>query len=220
MPSEFDWASPGGTYRVPADWKRRFLAEFPDYRVRWSIRKGMWQVEQSFGRGALPPVRIDDGAHDDLIRARDGYWLVMEFLPGDRFACPAVLSQYPRTVCGWTLRAPTRKRAEVKCPACRKAGRDGRTVAGFYPFDEALLDDLRRTNPLTWGVVKHNGKVQTRAALEADRANELLLREAERRQRDAITSIDAVDHRWITGIDSTGWGGKTARRTISDRDLL
>lgn len=193
------WASPGGQYRVPDGWRQRFLADFPDYRVRWSLRDGCWQIEQRCGRSALPPVRIDP--HDDsLIRAADGYWLVMAFQPGDRMACPAVVDRHQNQRCGATLAVSHRKAKETVCRACRAKGRDGRTMAAFWPFDELLLEELRRTDPLRI----HDGRngIQ-RASAAAAAQNARILAEAEWKRRDAVTSIDAVDYRWLTGIPST-----------------
>src|SRR5581483_10894945 len=116
------------------------------YRIRWSLRDRKWLVEQQLAAECIPPLRIDPAA-DDLIRFRDGYWLVMSFQPGDRMACPEVVSRYPRQTCDTTLSVPHRVSREVVCPTCRAARRDGRVIAGYWPFDEILLDHLRRTNP-------------------------------------------------------------------------
>lgn len=209
--TEYLWASPGGQYVVPDRWRQEFLAEFPEYRVRWSLAEGCWHLEQAYGRGALPPIRIDD-TDDTLIRARDGFWLVMKLQPGDRMACPGIIQKVPRQVCHASMKVPTRRMGEAVCANCRRKGRDGRTVAGFWPFDATLLDELRRTNPLTHGIIKKAGKVQTRAAYEADQANAVMQREGLRKQADAMTSVDAVDYRWLSGIgSSTG-----IRRQVDD----
>lgn len=200
--TEYVWKSPGGLYVVPTEWKRRFLSEFPNYRVRWSLKKGKWQVEQYYGAGALPPIVIDE-ADDTLVRARDGYWLVMEFSPGDRFPCPGIIEKSTNQRCGWALKAPMRKGAEVRCPMCRSKGRDGRTVGAYWPFDEFLLEHLRKHNPETWGVVKVNGQTKTRAAHEADLANLRMTAELERQRMDAST-LDYTDLRWLTGIPTAG----------------
>ena len=214
--TEYLWASPGGAYTVPDRWRQQFLSEFPDYRVRWSLQEQCWHLEQAYGRGALPPTRIDP-FHDSLIRARDGYWLVMKIQPGNRMACPGVVSLHPRQLCGTTMRVPSRTAGEVVCANCRAHGRDGRTIAAYWPFDETLLDALRQTNPLTRGVVKHNGKTQTRAAYEADQANARMDAEKDRKLKDTTTSLDAVDYRWIADIaSSTG----RQRRYINDHDFL
>ena len=200
-------ASPGGVYRVPSEWEARFHTEYPDYRVRWSLAKSCWVIEQRCGRGAQAPISVDP-TDDSLIRARDGYWEVMTFQPGDRMACPAVVSRSPRQVCGGVIKVPHRRSAETVCQTCRKAGRDGRTMAAFWPFDELLLDHLRFTDPLRvfWGADAqgHSRKMNgiQRAKHAADLSNQRLLAEAERKRRDA-SSIDAVDYRWVSGIPST-----------------
>lgn len=193
--TEYVWASPGGTYVVPDDFRHRLVTEFPDYRIRWSLRTYQWQLEQRVGSGALPPHRLDP-SDDSLIRAADGYWLIMEFRPGDRFACIGLVDKFTNQRCGMTLKAPFREGREIVCPHCRKAGRDGRAIAAYWPFDEALLEHLRFGDPLKGGTVKQRVK--------ADNANTAMLAEAERKKVDAATSIDAVDHRWLTGIPAAG----------------
>lgn len=206
--TEYLWKSPGGQYVVPDEWRQRFLAEFPDYRVRWSLKKGCWQLEQQCGRGALPPLRIDE-ADDSLVRARDGYWLVMEFSPGDRMPCPGVIQNNPRQVCGWPMKVAMRESRESTCSVCRSKGRDGRTMAAHWPFDELLLEHLRFTDPLKGGTIRQR--------LKADARNAAMLKEAERQQSDFNTSLDYVDYRWISGIaSSTG----RQRNTINPKDLL
>lgn len=186
----YTWVAPGGMYVVPAAFKAQFLAEFPEYRIRWSIRESKWQVEQSYGRGALPPLRISED-DDSLIRARDGYWLVMSFQPGDRMACRGIISTNPVQRCGCTIKVPHRKTAEVRCGVCMSKGRDGRTLCAFWPFDESLLQHLRRTDPLRDGT--------RRASRDVDAANLARAAEIDRRTADQST-LDYVDLRWATGI--------------------
>lgn len=206
MTAEYLWSSPGGAYHVPDQWRREFAAEFTGYRVRWSLKDAAWQIEQPAGRGALPPFRLDP--HDDsLIRAADGFWLVMTTSPGDRMACPTVVTPFPRQVCGTILKVPFRRSGEVTCPTCRGAHRDGRIIAGFWPFDGALLDRLRRSDPLRDGT--------RRTSSDADAFNAALLARAEAKRRDAITSLDSVDYRWLTNIPTAG----ATRRAISPGDF-
>lgn len=201
MQTDYCWASPGGTYCVPDDFKARFLAEFPTYRIRWSLKDSNWHIEQRIIGESIPPFDISP-EDDTLIRFRDGCWRVMAIQPGDRMPCPGIIQKRPRQVCGFSLNVPHRVTREVVCPICRSKGRDGRTIATFWPFDECLIEHLRRGNPLTYGVVKEEGKTQTRAAFEVDRRNALNAAEADRRRRDAGT-LDAVDYRWLTGIGSS-----------------
>lgn len=203
---EYNWSSPGGLYVVPTDFKQRFLKEFPEYRIRWSLKDQRWMIEQRCGRGALPPLKIDP-ADDGLIRAKDGYWLVMAFQPGDRMACPGTVNFYPRTFCNWTMKVATRKVKESVCGMCRFKGRDGRYMTSFWPFDETLIERLRETDPLRGGI--------QRARAEADLANVRRLSVAESKRRDAVTSIDQVDYRWLSGIASN----VSPRRQVSKGDF-
>lgn len=183
------WSSPGGLYVVPVEFKERFLAEFPDYRIRWSLKRQRWAIEQRCGRGALPPVSVDP--HDDgMIRACDGYWLVMEFQPGDRMPCRARVERDQR--CGGVMKVPMRKSAEAVCEVCRSKKRDGRQMAAYWPFDECLLEKLRHTDPLRGGI--------QRARADADSANQRLLAKYDDQLTDATHSIDYHDYRKLTGI--------------------
>lgn len=189
------WTSPGGLYVVPDDFRIRFLREFPDYRIRWSLTLQRWQLEQRCGRGALPPIRISP-EDDGLIRARDGYWLVMAFQPGNRMACPSVVTRFPdRQTCGMTLPVASRRSAESVCPSCKAHGRDGRHMVAYWPFDELLLDHLRYSDPLRDGT--------RRQRLDADARNAARKAALEADVRDAKTSLDAVDYRWLAGIASS-----------------
>ena len=194
MASEYVWASPGGLYVVPDIFRQRLQSEFPGYRVRWSLKESCWQIEQPVGGGALPPLRIDP-ADDSLIRARDGYWLVMKFQPGDRMACPQLIQKEPRQECSYSIRVPHRRAAEVACPICRAKGRDGRTIAAYWPFDETLLEQLRLSDPLRGGIQR-----QSRSA-EAN--NAAIIKAGENKAADAMTSLDQVDYRWLSGIGSS-----------------
>lgn len=203
--TEYVWKSPGGLYVVPDDFKRRFLAEFPSYRIRWSLSKGCWCVEQQIQGETLIPFRFDEG-NDDLVRFRDGFSLVMEFQPGDRMACPARLDA--KQVCGWPMKVTHRQSKESRCEACRLRGRDGRTMAAYWPFDECLLDHLRWSDPLRDGTM--------RVSAFADKVNRDIKREKDRRSRDAWSSLDSVDYRWLAGIaSSTG----CQRKYIDEKDL-
>ena len=136
--TEYVWTSPGGIYTVPDSWRAAFLAEFPDYRIRWSLRDHCWHLEQKCGSNTLAPYRIDP-FDDSLIRAADGYWLVMAIQPGNRMPCPAVTVRFPRQTCGWTLPVATRETSESICPVCRSKRRDGRVMAGYWPNRDEVL---------------------------------------------------------------------------------
>lgn len=179
----------GPLYTVPSDFARVFFKEFPDYRIRWSFKKRCWLVEQKCGRGSLKPIHVDP--HDDqLIRAKDGYWLVMEIQPGDRMPCP---------VCDNTVRVAVRKFAESRCENCIRHGRDGRFMAGYYPFSESLLEHLRHSDPLRGGL--------QRMQAEADKANQLRLARAERETARIVEAGTKDAFSRIFDIQSVGYTG-------------
>lgn len=214
--TEYNWISPAGTYVVPTGFKQRFLADFPDYRIRWSLQHSKWLVEQKYDN-PLPAAKYNP-FNDEVIRERDGYWLVSAFQPGDRMACPAWVYKAGGQRCGQTLYVPTRDTMEVVCSLCRRNGRDGRTIAGYWPFDECLLEVMRRTNPLSYGVAKVNGQVRVVAGAEADAANEARDRELVRKTSDIVTSSTAEAYNRLFGISQVGWTGNSGRLIHSDRE--
>jgi len=187
-----DWTSPGGLYVVPPDFQARFQSEFPGYRIRWSLRKHCWQIEQPTGtRGALTPIRVSE-EDDSMIRARDGYWLVMELQPGSRMPCPGLVQVYPRITCGYTIPVALRQSKESICPICRLQHRDGRTIAAYWPFDELFLEHLRYSDPLKDGT--------RRQRIHADRKNAIQDARGERDTSNIIQAHAADLHRHIVGI--------------------
>lgn len=165
---------------------RSILGE--DYRIRWSSIGNDWHIEQRVGprRAVDGVIREDDDNH---IRARDGYWLVMRVRDGDRMPCPD---------CGTELAVPVRKIGEVLCDWCRSRGLTGRHTAGFWPLDDQLLLELKRTRP-------ENAKELVRQADERNR-----LRLAALKRDVANKGEDGILDRWtqLVGIQSVGYTGK------------
>ena len=168
----------------PSDFLRELARDCPHLRVRWSLKRQTWQVEQQVGVAqALPPIRIDEG-RDDLIRARDGYAFVMEVAPGDRVPCPK---------CGLTVKLPHLETREVPCTYCRGKGRDATVIGGYWPLGDALLQHLRRTNPFR---PSSEGEAVERMARESDayNANVQRLEEEAARQHGEDVLFDALIH--------------------------
>lgn len=176
---------------IPTTFTSRLRDEFPHLRARWSPKRQTVQIEQQVGHGAaLPPIHID--AHDDdLVRAKDGYWRVMEVSPGDRRPCPT---------CGLTLKVPHLKFAEVTCTFCHVAGRDGRTMCGYFPLDESLLQYLRRTDPLRGAVA--------RMADECDQANQRLMTSRIRSAKNEVEAATKDDFGRLFDIQQVGYTGR------------
>lgn len=216
--TEYNWISPAGTYVVPAGFKQRFLSDFPDYRIRWSLQHSKWLVEQKYDN-PLPATKYNP-FNDEVIRERDGYWLVSAFQPGDRMACPAWVYKAGGQRCGQTLYVPTRDTIEVVCSLCRRNGRDGRTIAGYWPFDECLLEVMRRTNPLSYGTQKIDGKLRVVASAAADSANAAFVKEGERQLSDVVTSSTIESFNRQVGIAQIGFTGKSSRLIHSNRTDL
>lgn len=174
----------------PPDWfVERLRFEFQDrLRIRWSIRKHEWHIEQKVGRGALAPFRISE-ADDSMIRARDGYWFIGAVRPGNTMPCPK---------CGCKLNVPELEWREVVCHYCRLQKRDGRTLAAYFPLGEALLEHLRKIDDQRGGL--------ERVRDEADRANEQLIASRERDISNSIESATKDTYTRLAGIQSVGVG--------------
>jgi hypothetical protein len=145
-----------------------------------------------------------------LIRAKEGYWQVMFFQPGDRMACPR---------CGSTLKVAVCETAESFCQQCKRNGFDGRVMAGYWPFDERLLEELRQTNPLTWGVGKIDGKLRVVASARADRNNDAIVKEGYRQLSDVVTSSTIESYNRQVGIAQVGYTGSGIKNIHSDKGI-
>lgn len=66
----------------PPNWFIKEMKAFDsDLRLRWSKRLCMWQLERQVRRGLHPGTMRGDEGHDDFIRARDGFLLVLTIKP-------------------------------------------------------------------------------------------------------------------------------------------
>lgn len=148
-------------------------------------------IEEKVGRAALPPLKIDEG-RDDLIRARDGYALVLTIHPSDRMPCPR---------CRETLKVPVFKAAEVVCEKC--STRQNRRVAykaAYWPLSESLLDYLHKIDPL------RTGNVGLAAEMDAHNNNLRALQERDQQNFGEAVLKDSFSE--IMQIPSVGYTGK------------
>ena len=178
-------------YTAPPEFHGRLAEEFGGrLRLRWSLQRSAWIIEQKIGAAALPPLRIDTG-RDDQIQARDGYAPVLTIQPGDRMACE---------FCNLSVKVPVREIAEVPCPWCLAKGRDARFVCTYWPLDETLIDYLKSIDP-----ARRGGREMRRRLLGASTANEQLI---EQRDRAATAEREAVGRYYFPQmfqIPSVGW---------------
>jgi hypothetical protein len=161
------------------------------FRIRWSVARGEYHVEQKVETAVDLPIRTS-AIDDDLIRARDGYWFVFAIRSGDRMACPQ---------CGLTMKVPVMKFQETSCSNCRAHGRDGRYPAAFYPLNDRLIEHIRQIDPFRSDAAKN-------LAQRADEHNARL--EAER-VADGLAEVEAITADYfnkLVGIQSVGYTGK------------
>lgn len=178
-------------YTPPSGFTAQLQREFGGrLRIRWSDKRGEWHIEQRVGRAVVPPRFVSD-YDDDSIRARDGYAFVMAIRPGDRMPCPG---------CGFTVKVPVMHSGEVRCDYCRSRERDGRYAAAYFPLGTALIQHLRRIDPLLgWN---------KNLAAEADARNVAVLRDKEKAVEDAIYGGTSENWKRIAGIPQVGYTGR------------
>lgn len=174
------------------------------FRIRWSDKRQEFHLEQKVGAGQIlipPPIDPDAPDHFDTysdawIRARDGYVYVMSLRNGSRMPCP---------ICGLTVDVPIMETRESICPFCRVAGRDGRYVAAYYPFNHILLQHIRDIDP--YFDTAHHIKERMRAREQAWK---------ERRTREEIDRSDYAVINNKTQIEDNamvGYGPTTVQHT-------
>ena len=184
---------------IPAWVHTRLQRDFGGrFRVRWTgNRGGEFLVEQKLAPGQViePPTRSDKSYNtndDAYIQARDGFGFVFSIRPGTRMPCP---------IDGTTLDVPIRQTRETVCPTCRKAGREGRYRAAYYPIDsEVWIEHLRFLDPLSGGVYR------VRERVLADNA-----RREKSMENDALNQVDAAgldNFGKLFDIKSVGYTGK------------
>lgn len=134
------------SYSVPAAFQAALTREFGDrLRIRWSLAKHEFHIEQRVGRAALAPFRIDE-RDDRFIRARDGYAFVMAVKAGTRVPCPT---------CGLDCRVPELHTGEIVCRYCESVrNQRGRQFGGYWPLSDILIDHLKRIDPYRDGHLK------------------------------------------------------------------
>lgn len=118
---------------APESFSRALDRQFDGrFRVRFSIKRQTWQLEEKCDVARLPPVEIDP-ADDDLIRAVDGYSYFAEVAPGTTCRCPR---------CGRDSAAVVKA---FRATACNKCGL--KSVRAYWPLDDTLLEHIRETDP-------------------------------------------------------------------------
>lgn len=140
-------------YTPDPDFVEKLEKEFPGYRIRWSLKRNLWQLEQRCGRSALPGTYPEDKFDDGTIRAAEGYWLILEVSPRPYTKCPE---------CGFHFDLPELKIKEAKCEYCISRDLDARWMLGYFPLGEALLNQLRKTDPKRDGIQKLSARVDAK----------------------------------------------------------
>lgn len=178
-------------YSVPEWFQERLTRQSRgELRIRWSVRKEEWHIEQQVGRAAFAPYRLDP-TDDSLIRARDGYLYVMAIRPGDRMPCPT---------CHRSIKIKSFVCEESTCSPCQAKGHDGRVRGCYFPLGEKLLEHLRKIDP-------QNG-AHVRLRDEVDAANERMEKAKARAHSNTIEAQTKDAFTKIFEIPSVGYTGK------------
>lgn len=175
--------------QIPDQFAQRLQDTFDGrLRIRWSHKAQEFRIEQKVGNAVVAPIKID-ADRDDLICARDGYDYVLSIRNGTRMPCPS---------CQFTeLSVPALEFAHIRCPYCASQGRDGRVTAGYWPLEDALIDHLRKIDPLRGQTFE--------LSKAADRKNRALLQSNENSISDIVTSKAEEDYNDLVGIPSFGY---------------
>lgn len=177
----------------PVEFETRLQRLFDNrVRIRWSNHRQEWHLEYKIARGKATVPFYVDGYDDAAIRAKDGYAFLMAVREGDRMPCPR---------CGYTVKVPKFEIAHARCQYCQLAGKDGRFTACYFPLEgDSLIQHLQRIDPLrTWRDNMH---------LEADKQNDALLKQRERKFENDIEAITKDHYNRLVQIPQVGYTGK------------
>jgi hypothetical protein len=179
-------------YYAPTDFVRRLSDTFNDrLRIRWSIAKQEFHIEQKVLSAALPPFRISE-IDDRMIRARDGYHFVMAVKAGNHVPC--------RT-CHLRCRVPELRTGEIRCDYCGTKQRNPkREFGGYWPLNDLLIDHLKKISPENDGHLK--------AVIEQDRQD---VRRETTRKRDIFNHIESATYDDKYQLFDTPFSGYTGK---------
>jgi hypothetical protein len=163
-------------------------------RIRWSLERGEWHIEQRVKRGLFagqrPTKRGWDETHDRYIQNRDGVILIMSIRTGDRMPCPR---------CGSELKVPYYETHHVKCELCSLRGKPKHVAAVYMPLGDKLIGYLKSIDP--------ENPISESLAEDLDRQNMAL---AASMERDALRESEAAFHlnyNRVVGIPEWGYAG-------------
>jgi hypothetical protein len=175
---------------------RRFDGRF---RIRWSDVEGVFLLEQKVRRAiaeGFAPIVVKSERHRKLtyenqVRARDGYVLSQKITPGTHAFCNR---------CDYKMSVPVYKTAQVTCPICAKSGHREVFAGGHWPLNDALLQELDRTDPDRGGN-ERVFKAQQDAAMFKEKQQEWeITSHADAAFRERFNRL--------VGIPQTGYTGK------------
>ncbi len=178
----------------PRDFVEKLTRTFDnELRVRWSLKAHRFLIEQKVGRGALLPIRVDAG-NDDMIRARDGYALVMSVAPGSTTECG---------ICGEDLKLAIRETSEITCARCKSVGRRSGVTGGFFPLDDLLIEHLKMMDPTRVDQLRRVRDESARQEWLKSSEEAALHREAAMQYKDAL--LEQMPKAGFPSLTPHGW---------------
>lgn len=176
-------------YQAPISFLAKLETEFGGrLRIRWSVAKNEFHIEQQVGRAALLPLYIKEG-DDRMIRARDGYHFILAVKAGNHVPCRTCNNRCP---------VPELKTGEIKCSRCGYQGkRATKEFGGFWPLTDSLIEYLKKIDPY------RDGHLQ--AVKEQDLAIERVDLSMRRNVRNHIESATYDDKYQLFGTPLTGY---------------
>jgi hypothetical protein len=186
-------------FHPPESFVERLNSEFRGrLRLRWSLERGEWHIEQKVRRGIFPGERPTndkrgwDETSDSYIRHRDGVVLVVAVRTGDRMPCPRCHSE---------LKVPFMVTNVVTCGLCKIRGKQSHWPVMFVPLNDDLINYLKKIDP--------ENPISEGLAEQLDQQNELY---AQVMEQDAVNQGVAAfeqDYRRVVGIPRVGLTGST-----------
>ena len=192
-------------YAVPEGFAEELKREFAGrLSIRWSKAERAFVVEQKQGRETtlhLRPAKRHPGMSsprwtDELLRYEDeryrrkkGLARVCAVSVGDRVPCR-------RDGCVGVIKVPLGKVVSKACPVCDTPSKP----VGFFPLNNWLLEELRRTDPYRGGLERVFADLDKQDAERVRLAARKLKNHTEDVWKDAFTKV--------FGIESVGYTGK------------
>ena len=178
---------------IPIEFTERLEREFQGrLRARYSPSKNLVFIEQRATNGLMyTPKRKHLKDEDQVIRLKDGCFLVMTVTPGTKTECPK---------CHFTIDVPLYESKMITCSQCAKQGQNTKIPLAFFPLNDSFIEYLQKIDP-------HKG-LTDKQIQKMNEDNEQIVKQ---QQRTLFNQAEAYnDDHWnaLVGIPQFGYTGK------------